>query len=95
MDQILSTYYPLFDFLKDTISYYYRTTRFNLGIVKYLIINNRLAKLCYTVYNMRFRLLNSGVFVEEIIDYTEKEILTSFRFYKKNIISNFFWLNKS
>ena len=34
--QILSTYYPLFDFLKDTISYYYRTTRFNLDIVKYL-----------------------------------------------------------
>ena len=33
---ILSTYYPLFDFLKDTISYYYRTTRFNLDIVKYL-----------------------------------------------------------
>jgi hypothetical protein len=34
---ILSTYYPLFDFLKDTISYYYRTTRFNLDIVKYLM----------------------------------------------------------
>ena len=34
---ILSTYYPLFGFLKDTISYYYRTTRFNLGIVKYLM----------------------------------------------------------
>ncbi len=33
---ILSTYYPLFVFLKDTISYYYRTTRFNLDIVKYL-----------------------------------------------------------
>ena len=34
---ILSTYYPLFGFLKDTISYYYRTTRFNLDIVKYLM----------------------------------------------------------
>ena len=34
--QILSSYYPLFGFLKDTISYYYRTTRFNLDIVKYL-----------------------------------------------------------
>jgi transposase len=34
---ILSTYYPLFDFLKDTISCYYRTTRFNLDIVKYLM----------------------------------------------------------
>jgi hypothetical protein len=27
----------LFDFLKDTISYYYRTTRFKLDIVKYLM----------------------------------------------------------
>ena len=35
--QILSTYYPLFDFLKDTISQYYRTTRFKLDIVKYLM----------------------------------------------------------
>jgi transposase len=35
--RILSTYYPTFDFLKDTISYYYRTTRFNLDIVKYLM----------------------------------------------------------
>ena len=34
---ILSTYYPLFDFLKDTILYYYRITRFNLDIVKYLM----------------------------------------------------------
>ncbi|MGZ5551710.1 MAG: transposase [Nitrososphaeraceae archaeon] len=34
---ILSTYYPLFHFLKNTISYYYRTTRFNLDIVKYLM----------------------------------------------------------
>ena len=34
---ILSTYYPLFDFLKDTISYYYRTTKFKLDIVKYLM----------------------------------------------------------
>ena len=34
---ILSTYYSTFDFLKDTISYYYRTTRFNLDIVKYLM----------------------------------------------------------
>ncbi|MGH9999721.1 MAG: transposase [Nitrososphaeraceae archaeon] len=34
---ILSTYYSLFNFLKDTISYYYRTTRFNLNIVKYLL----------------------------------------------------------
>jgi transposase len=34
---ILSTCYPLFDFRKDTISYYYRTTRFNLDIVKYLM----------------------------------------------------------
>ena len=33
--RILSTYYSTFDFLKDTISYYYRTTRFNLDIVKY------------------------------------------------------------
>ena len=35
--RILSTYYSTFDFLKDTISYYYRTTRFNLDIVKYLM----------------------------------------------------------
>jgi transposase len=34
---ILSTYYSLFNFLKNTISYYYRTTRFNLNIVKYLL----------------------------------------------------------
>ena len=34
---ILSSYYSTFDFLKDTISYYYRTTRFNLDIVKYLM----------------------------------------------------------
>ncbi len=34
---ILSTYYPLFDNLKDTISYYYRTTRFKLDIVMYLM----------------------------------------------------------
>ena len=34
---VLSTYYPLFDFLKDTISYYYRTTRFKLDIMKYLM----------------------------------------------------------
>ena len=34
---ILSAYYPLFDVLKSTISYYYRTTRFNLDIVKYLM----------------------------------------------------------
>lgn len=35
--QILSTYYPTFGFLKDTISQYYRTTRFKLDIVKYLM----------------------------------------------------------
>ena len=35
--RILSTYYPMFADLKDTISYYYRTTRFNLDIVKYLM----------------------------------------------------------
>ena len=35
--RILSTYHSTFDFLKDTISYYYRTTRFNLDIVKYLM----------------------------------------------------------
>ena len=34
---ILSTYYHTFDFLEDTISHYYRTTRFNLDIVKYLM----------------------------------------------------------
>jgi transposase len=34
---ILSAYYPLFDVLKSTISYYYRTTKFNLDIVKYLM----------------------------------------------------------
>jgi len=34
---ILSTYYPLFDVLKNTISCYYRTTRFNLDIVKYMM----------------------------------------------------------
>ena len=34
---ILSTYYPMFGFLKDTISQYYRTTRFKLDIVKYLM----------------------------------------------------------
>jgi len=34
---ILSTYYPLFDDLKYNICYYYRTTRFNLDIVKYLM----------------------------------------------------------
>ena len=33
---ILSTYFSMFADLKDTISYYYRTTRFNLDIVKYL-----------------------------------------------------------
>jgi transposase len=35
--RILSTYYPLFDVLKSTMSYYYRTTRFNLDIVKYMM----------------------------------------------------------
>ena len=35
--QLLSTYYPMFGFLKDTISQYYRTTRFKLDIVKYLM----------------------------------------------------------
>ena len=35
--RILATYYPTFDFQKDTISYYYRITRFNLDIVKYLM----------------------------------------------------------
>ena len=34
---ILSIDYPLFDVLKNTISCYYRTTRFNLDIVKNLI----------------------------------------------------------
>jgi transposase len=34
---ILSTYYPLFDYLKEVITNYYRTTRFNLNIVKYLM----------------------------------------------------------
>lgn len=34
--QILSVYYPTYNFLKDAISNYYRTTRFNLDIVKYL-----------------------------------------------------------
>ena len=34
---ILSAYYPLFDVLKSTISYYYRTIKFNLDIVKYLM----------------------------------------------------------
>ena len=34
---ILSAYYPLFDVLKSTISDYYRTTKFNLDIVKYLM----------------------------------------------------------
>ena len=35
--QILSTYYPMFGFLKDTISQYYRITRFKLDIIKYLM----------------------------------------------------------
>ncbi len=34
---ILSAYYPLFDVLKSTVTCYYRTTRFNLDIVKYLM----------------------------------------------------------
>jgi transposase len=34
---ILSTYYPLFDALKYTISYYYRTTKFNVDIVNYMM----------------------------------------------------------
>jgi transposase len=34
---IFSIYYSLFDILKNTISCYYRTTRFNLDIVKYLM----------------------------------------------------------
>ena len=34
---ILSAYYPLFDDLKYNICCYYRTTRFNLDIVKYLM----------------------------------------------------------
>ena len=34
---ILSKYYPLFDDLKNNICCYYRTTRFNLDIVKYLM----------------------------------------------------------
>jgi transposase len=34
---ILSCYYPTFDSLKDTISSYYRTTRFHLDIIKYLM----------------------------------------------------------
>ena len=34
---ILSTYYPLFDNLKYSICRFYRTTRFNLDIVKYLM----------------------------------------------------------
>ena len=33
---ILSCYYPTFDSLKDAISNYYRTRRFNLDIIKYL-----------------------------------------------------------
>ena len=33
---ILSCYYPTFDSLKDAISNYYRTRRFNLYIIKYL-----------------------------------------------------------
>ena len=34
---ILSTYHPTFDSLKKAISYYYRTARFNLDIVKYML----------------------------------------------------------
>jgi transposase len=34
---ILSTYYAMFDDLKYNICSYYRTTRFNLDIVKYLL----------------------------------------------------------
>ena len=34
---ILSCYYPTFDSLKDAISSYYRTKRFNLDIIKYLM----------------------------------------------------------
>jgi DDE superfamily endonuclease len=34
---ILSCYYHTFDFLKDEISRYYRTRKFNLDIVKYLM----------------------------------------------------------
>ena len=33
---ILSCYYPTFDSLKDAISRYYRTRRFNLDIIKYI-----------------------------------------------------------
>lgn len=35
--QMLSAYYPTYNFLKDAISDYYRTTRFNLDIVRYLM----------------------------------------------------------
>ncbi|MGI9010380.1 MAG: hypothetical protein ACR2F1_04220, partial [Nitrososphaeraceae archaeon] len=34
---ILSSYYPMFDDLKYNICCYYRTRRFNLDIVKYLL----------------------------------------------------------
>lgn len=34
--KILSCYYPTFDYLKDAISSYYRTRRFNLDAIKYL-----------------------------------------------------------
>ena len=34
---ILSCYYHTFDSLKDTITRYYRTTRFHLYVIKYLL----------------------------------------------------------
>jgi len=33
---IFSCYYPTFDCLKDAISIYYKTRRFNLDVIKYL-----------------------------------------------------------
>jgi transposase len=36
-DLLVSKYYPLFDDLKSSIAKYYRTRRFNLDIVKYLL----------------------------------------------------------
>ena len=39
-DLLVSKYYPKFTDLKSTISRYYRTRRFNLDVVKYLLRTN-------------------------------------------------------
>jgi transposase len=44
-DLLVSKYYPRFASLKDAITNYYRTKRFNLNILKYLMRES--TNLCY------------------------------------------------